>query len=77
MQLEQNSDCSYLKLMFSKLILETLLKNVLLCDLMTAFARFSKYWLNLIRYSTLKSSSYMFSQNLIETLYAPVAIYIS
>ena len=28
-------------------ILETLLKNVLFCDLMTAFARFPKYWLSL------------------------------
>ena len=33
-------------------ILETLLKNFLLCDLMTAFARFQKYFLSLVRYST-------------------------
>ena len=58
-------------------ILETLLKNVLWCELMSAFARFPKYWLSLIRYSTLKSSSFMFNQNLIETSYAPVVIYIS
>ena len=58
-------------------ILETLLKNVLLCDLMTAFARFPKYWLSLIRYSTLKSLSFMFCKNLIETSYAFVVIYIS
>ena len=58
-------------------VLETLQKNVLLCDLMTAFARFLKYWLSLIRYSTLKSSLFMFNQILIETSYAPVVIYIS
>ena len=58
-------------------VLETLLKNVLLCDLMTAFARFPKYWLSLIRYSTSKSFSFMFNQNLIETAYAPVVINIS
>ena len=58
-------------------ILETLLKNVLWCELMSAFARFPKYWLSLIRYSTLKSSPFMFNQNLIETSYAPVVIYIS
>ena len=40
----------------SENILETLLKNVLLCDLLTAFAKFSKYLLSFIRYSTLKSS---------------------
>ena len=34
-------------------------KNVLLHDLMTAFAKFLKHWLSLIRYSTLKSSSFM------------------
>ena len=58
-------------------ILETLLKNVLLCDLITAFGKFSKYLLSLIRYSTLKSSSFMFNQTLIETSYAPVVTYIS
>ena len=26
-----------------------------LCHLMTAFSRFQKYWLSLVRYSTLKS----------------------
>ena len=72
------TNCSKLDtLLNSANILETLLKNVLLCDLMTAFARFPKYWLSLIRYSTLKSSSFMFNQNLIETSYAPVVIYIS
>ena len=40
-------------------MLEALLKNFLLCDLMTVFARFPKYWLNLLRYSTLKSPSFM------------------
>ena len=34
-------------------ILENWLKNVSLCDLMTVFARFPKYW-----YSTFKSSSF-------------------
>ena len=58
-------------------ILETFLKNVLLCDLMTAFARFPKYWLSLIRYSTLESSLFMSNQHLIETSYSPVVIYIS
>ena len=36
-------------------VLETLLKNIFLGDLMTAFAKFQRYWLKLIRYSTLKS----------------------
>ena len=48
--------------------LEALLKNFLLCDLMTAFAKFPKYWLNLFRYSTLKSPLFMLCQHLIETL---------
>ena len=52
-------------------------KNVLPCDRMTAFARFPEYWLSLIRYSTSKSSSFMFNQNLIKTSYAPVVISIS
>ena len=56
--------------------LETILENVSLGDLMTAFARFPKYWLSFVRYSTLKSSLFMFCQNLIETLYVPVVIYI-
>ena len=30
-------------------------QKFLLCDLMTAFARIWKYWLSLVRYSTLKS----------------------
>ena len=34
---------------------ETLLKNILLGELMTAFAKFQRHWLKLIRYSTLKS----------------------
>ena len=42
--------------------LKALLKNVLLYYLMTASARFLKYWLSLMRYSTLKSSSFMFFQ---------------
>ena len=46
----------------------SLLKQFLLRDLMTAFARFPKYWLNLLRYSALKSPSFMLSQNLNETL---------
>ena len=58
-------------------ILETLQNNVLFCDIMSAFARFPKYWLSLVRYSTFKSSSFMFDQNLIETSYAPVITYIS
>ena len=39
---------------------------------MTAFAKFPKYWLKFIRYSTLKSSSFMSCKNLIENLYVPV-----
>ena len=35
-------------------------------------AAFSKYWLSLIGYSTLKSFSFILSQNWIETLHAPV-----
>ena len=35
-------------------ILETLVKSVLLCDLMIVFARFPKYLLSLIKYSALK-----------------------
>ena len=61
----------------SENILETLLKNVLLCDLLTAFAKFPNYLLSFIRYSTLKSSLFIFCQNSIETLYVPVVIYIS
>ena len=34
-------------------------------------------WITLIRYSILKSSSFMFNQNLIETSYAHDVIYIS
>ena len=55
-------------LLASANILETLLKNFLLCDPMTAFQRFQKYWLSLVRYSTLKSPSFMLCQNLIKTL---------
>ena len=40
----------------SENILETLQKNVLLCDLLTAFEKFPNYLLSFIRYSTLKSS---------------------
>ena len=43
-------------------------KDFLLSDLMTAFARFLKYWLSLLSYSTLKSTSFMLCQNLTETL---------
>ena len=43
-------------------------QEFLLCDLMTGFVRFHKYWLSLVRYSTLKSPSFMLCQNLIETL---------
>ena len=46
-------------------------------DLMTTFTSFPKYWLGLRRYSTLESPSFMFRQNLIETLFVPVIIYIS
>ena len=42
--------------------LKALLKNVLWNNLMTGSARFLKYWLSLMRYSTLKSSSFMFCQ---------------
>ena len=48
--------------------LEALLKIFLLCGFMTTFAMFQKYWLSLVRYSTLKNPSFMVSQNLIETL---------
>ena len=34
--------------------------------------KFPKDWLSLMRYSNLKSFSFMFQQNLIETLYVPV-----
>ena len=61
----------------SENILETLLKNVLLCELLTAFAKFPNYLLNFIRYSILKIPAFMFCQNSIETLYVPVVIYIS
>ena len=44
--------------------LKALLKNVLLYNLMTSSARFLKYWLSLMRYSTLKSSLFMFCQRL-------------
>ena len=37
----------------------------------------SKYWLRIIRYSILKSSSFMFCQNLIKTLYVLIVVYIS
>ena len=43
-------------------------QEFLLCDVITAFARFPKYWLSLARYATLKSPSSMFCQHLIETL---------
>ena len=42
--------------------LKALLENVLLYNLMTASERFLKYLLSLMRYSTLKSSSFMFCQ---------------
>ena len=61
----------------SENILETLLKNVLLCEILTALAKFPNYLLSFIRYSTMKSSWFMFCQNSIETLYVPVVIYIS
>ena len=44
----------------SENILETLLKNVLLCDLLTAFGKFPKYLLSFIRYSTLKVPDFFF-----------------
>ena len=37
--------------------LETLLKNVLLCGLMTAFARFPKYWVSLISWTCMPFNS--------------------
>ena len=37
-------------------MLETLLQNVLLCDLMTGFAKFPKCWLSLIKHSTLRNT---------------------
>ena len=55
-------------LLSSANILETLVKIFLLCGLMTAFAMLQKYWLSLVRYSTLKSPSFMLCQHLIETL---------
>ena len=57
--------------------LKALLKNVLLYNLMTALARFLKYWLSLMRYSTLKVPHLCFAKHLIETLYMPVVIHIS
>ena len=42
---------------------------------MTAFARFPKYWLSLVRYSTLKSPSFILCQNLIETLIMSAGCY--
>ena len=42
-----------------------------------SLAKFPKYLLSLNSYSTLKSSWFMFCQNLIEILYVPVVIYIS
>ena len=46
--------------------LKALPKNVLLYDLMTASGRFLKYWLSLMRYSTL--NPYLcFAKDLIET----------
>ena len=42
--------------------LKALLKNVLLYNLMTSSTRFLKNWLSLMRYSTLKSSSFMSCQ---------------
>ena len=59
------------------IFLETLVKNFLLCDLITAFATIPKYWMSLTRYLTLKSSSFMFCQHLIETLCVLVVICIS
>ena len=43
---------------------------------MAALERFLKYWLSLMRYSALKSSSFMstFAKDLIETLYMSVVI---
>ena len=55
------------RLLKSANTLKILPKNVLLYDLMTASARFLKYWLSLMRYSTLKSSSFIFAKDLIET----------
>ena len=52
---------------------ENFTKNILLCDLKTAL----KYCLSLKKYTTLKSPSFMFCQNLIETLCVLVVIYIS
>ena len=39
--------------------------------------KISKEWLSLMRYSNLKSFSFMCQQNLIETLYVPDVFYIS
>ena len=47
--------------------LKALLKNVLLYNLMTASAKFLKYWLTLMRYSTLKIHHLYFAKDLIET----------
>ena len=63
-------------LLSSANIFETLLKNFLVCDLITAFARFQKYCLSLVRYSTSKSPSFMLCQNLIETLFISAGCYL-
>ena len=57
--------------------LEALLKNVLLYNLMTAFARFQKYWLSFMRYSALKSTSFMFCQRVnLNFLHASCHLYL-
>ena len=54
-------------LLYSANILENFLKILLLCHLMSAFAKFQKFWPSLARYSTLESPSFMLCQNLIKT----------
>ena len=45
----------------------TFTQDVFVVGLMTTFAIFQKYWLSLVRYSSLKNPSFMLCQNLIET----------
>ena len=44
---------------------------------MTAFTRFLRYWLSLMKYSTLKVPHLRFAKDLIEILYMSAVIHIS
>ena len=48
--------------------LKTLLQDLLLCDLINVSARFQKYSLSLRRYSTSKSSYFIFAKSLIDNI---------